>query len=345
LSIPIVQGSNPQGGDADIKLSVCSSRNTVSAPDCTTVCPDCSSTCCPPKTAKATSVKVNFIGDVERGTGTIYSVAPTKQQAVGVSFTPSNATVAGQITFDILNSGGNNGTATVTANATLSGTNYVVTVTGGTQTAVGSAGNLKIRAKCGTTELKQSSGFSVCAQPSVVTTAVQTPTNQYQTVYNFNYQGVLYMGMIHSLTLTSDSGTLLDLDKISVSELNKEVQRNNPPFTAGGIVALGYDLASNYPKSDLHGAAQVTLVCGPVGTFTVDQLFEFKCERCGAVDIAVPQSGFRLVHQVFQGNTPAEWGYKVTKSAVGVTIGTLTTGAGAGTILPNTCANIQIICP
>lgn len=219
------------------------------------------------------------------------------------------------ITLSIEGSGAANGSATINGAATADlGASATVQLRGVTQTAVGSAGQLRLVADHGGTRLAASAGFSVSAIPqnwSVNLNALVTGPERGIDVDNH---------------WESDSGSVADLDQAQRSE---QVQYGVGTGCFAGIRGQnsGYRAANNPPLVD-HHAAGVGLLTG-IGTLTAQQTFIFKDDRTGATDIPAKRSGFSLHREVVA--VPAG-GFEITttKSGAGGTANGFTSAAGAG---------------
>lgn len=258
------------------------------------------------------------IGDVVRGQELPNSLPPTKSYNVSVTITPSLASTDHNIQFDIINGSADNGTATITANATRT-TSGTITVTGGQQTKPGHAGQLKIRARFdGATEIAFSSGFSICAHPANFSTSLLSDINT-----------ATQVGVQVRNDWESDSGTRSDMDEAERSEVIGVNQRDDPPFTiGGGGLTSGYIPATVSSTVDTHTYPRAGITLGPAGTVTYDQLFMLKCSRCGAIDAACVKSGFKIVHEVKK--IGENWVHTCTKSGAAITINNKSTAAGSG---------------
>jgi len=242
------------------------------------------------------------------------SVPPSKTYEVEIKVTPSLDGSGHHIDLAVINTSVDNGTATVSPTRITKTTK--VTVKGDVQTKPGHAGKLKIQAKLdGATVKAESAGFTVCAHPF-----------NYRDPYHSDVNGAS-IGMRVSDDWDSDSGTFADLDETEISELVAEVRSDSPPFGprgAGRAVNSGY-LPGDQRTIDTHTIAPRP-PAGPAGKRIFDQLCIFKCKRCGATDKVMPNSGFKITHEVFLDG--AQWKHKTTKNGAAVTIGAHSTQAG-----------------
>jgi hypothetical protein len=137
--------------------------------------------------------------------------------------------------------------------------------------------------------------------------------------------------MIVIETLESDSGASSHLDQVEWSELVEQFVRDDPPFGVGSgrINKSGYIAAVPPPGlsiTDRH--VEPTPSAGPTGKVEKLQVHMFKCKRCGALDKAIPFSGFQITHQLFQQGK--EFKHQVTKKP-----------AEIGIRIPNTTTDIK----
>ena len=253
------------------------------------------------------------------------SLPPTKTYAVQVTVEPP-LTGSDFIELSIIGSSVLNGSATVSPSRITKTTTVVVT--GGSQTLPRNAGRLQIQAKLNGNDVKAvSDGFSVCAHPLNLKTKFFRDINAGQA------------GMIVAETLDSDSGRFADLDQVQWSEVVEPLTRNEPPFNQGsGIINNSAFLPVIPPPgkfiSDTHAEPRPS--AGPKGIVDKIQLHIFNCARCGAIDKAVPNSGFDIEHEVFPAGN--RFKHKVTKSATDISIilpsnrGTVKTKAGLGNV-------------
>jgi hypothetical protein len=253
------------------------------------------------------------------------SLPPTKTYSVRVSIEPPLTGTSDFIELSIINSNGLNGTATVTPTRITQSTTVVVT--GGSQTRPGNGGRLQIQAKLNGKEVKATSnGFSVCAHPTT-----------YEETFFQDLNTPTAVGMIVKDTVKSDSGKFDDLDQVEISEVVEQFRKDEPPFNDGsGFVKQSDYMAAIPPPGKIAGDthAEPRPSAGPKGTSTRIQLSMFKCWRCGAVDKAVPNSGYDIEHTVSQ--VGGKWKHRVIKKGteIGITLrttkATLKSKAGLG---------------
>jgi hypothetical protein len=254
-------------------------------------------------------------------------IPPSKTVDVPVVLTgiPSGSSAA----IDVEGSGGANGTATLTAGASLA-TSGNVTLKGGSQTSPGNAGKLKLRATLGTAIVGQSSGFTVAAWPT-----------DYTDPLNADIDSGGAVGLSVKDGWSSDgSGSIAELDEVKISERVDLQSRDNPPFTvvgaisaapAGGITS-GYLAATaltvdshTYSRADIN---TVGITFGP-WSIVYGQLCIFKCRRTGVVDLVMPKSGYRIAHTAWK-LPMIGWAHMARKFGTGVTVEGRTATAGSG---------------
>lgn len=219
------------------------------------------------------------------------SLPPTKTYVVQVLVEPPLNGTGQFIELSIVNSSFDNGTARVFPTRITRSTS--VTVTGGAQTTPGHAAQLQIQAKLdGVTVKATSAGFSVCAHP----------LNMEETFFK-DLNSSTAVGIIVKVALKSDSGKFEDLDKIEMSEVVEQFRKDEPPFKQGSGFANNSGYGPLIPPpgkalADTHGEPRPDP--GPKGISNRIQLHIFRCNRCGAIDKVVPNSGFDIKHEVFQ---------------------------------------------
>ena len=237
-------------------------------------------------------------------------IPPTK--SVDVPVTLANIPPAGSVTIDVEGSGGANGTATLTAGASLAASGKV-TVKGGTQTSPGNAGNLKLRATVGSTVVGRSAGFTVAAYPINYTDTFLSDIND-----------GTRLGMVVQDGWSSDgSGPISELDQVEISERVDNQSRDNPPFTVAGASSAtsgtsGY-IAANSVTQDTFQMAKSGIVTTGLGiglwTRVQGQLCLFKCKRTGVTDVVMPASGYKIIQMVFN-FIPPPWASRFTHRTV-----------------------------
>lgn len=246
------------------------------------------------------------------------SVPPSKTYEVEVTVSPSLECCPGQyLDLAIVDSTADNGTATISpARITKTTT---ATVTGGSQTKPGHAGLLKIQAKAEDGTIKfLSAGFSVCAHPI-----------NYGDSFAQDVNGGA-VGVKVADSWDSDSGTLTDLNETEVSEVVAEAHSDSPPWDPAGS---GTGNNSGYLPGDKLTVDSHTWgrpPAGPAGTKEFTQLSIFKCRRCGATDKVQPNSGMRIIHEVYLVGT--QWKHRTRKIGEDVTIGAYSTKAGSANV-------------
>lgn len=244
-------------------------------------------------------------------------IPPTKTVDVPVSVT--GIPPGGSATIDVEGSGGANGTATLTAGASLAASGKV-TVKGGTQSSPGNAGKLNLRAQLGATVVGRSAGFTVAAWPINFTDTLDA---------DFDAGGAVGLSVKDGWS-SDGSGPITELDEVEITERVDLQSRDNPPFSvigaisaapAGGVTS-GY-LAANALTTDTHtyGKTDIKtagLAAGP-WTIVYGQLSLFKCKRTGVVDRVMPASGLKITHLAWQ--LPiVGWSHMAHKSGAGVTV-------------------------
>ena len=235
------------------------------------------------------------------------SLPPRKTYQVDVSIQPPLP--AGQaVDIEIINGSAVNGTATVWPNK-LS-TSGRVTVTGERQTSPGNAGQLRIQAKLNGQVLATSGGVSVCAHPSAV-----------RITSSGRLVNPSHIGISVRIQVESDSGSVTDLDQAEMNEFVEELDRNSPPFSAGGktVGSPFYQKIGAGTGTDEHGYRPFP---GTAGKLTIEQIHVFKCARCGAEHIPIAESGFEIVGRVFTDDKGKTWKLEVTRegTATGVRV-------------------------
>jgi Domain of unknown function (DUF4157) len=254
-------------------------------------------------------------------------IPPTK--TVDVLATLTGIPPGGSVAIDVEGSGGANGTATLTAGASLAASGKV-TVKGDTQTSPGKAGKLNLRAKLGATVVGRSAGFTVAAWPTDYTDPLDA---------DIDTGGAVGLSVQDGWS-SDGSGPITELDKVKISERVDLQSRDNPPFTvvgaisaapAGGVTS-GY-LAADALTKDSHTYARADinttgLAAGP-WRIVYGQLCIFKCERTGVVDLVMPKSGYTITHSAWR--LPiVGWTHIARKVGVGVTVEGRTATAGSG---------------
>ena len=245
------------------------------------------------------------------------SVPPSKTYEVEVKVDPPMDDCPGQfIELSIINTNADNGTATVAPTRIAKTT--TITVTGGNQTKPGHGGQLKIQAKLdGTTVKAESSGFTVCAHPVNFTDAFKSDIDDPTSV-----------GVVVQDGWDSDSGTFAHLDEAEISEVVEYDVPTSPPYVGGGGANNSGYLPAHHLTTDTHTIDRPA--AGPAAPWERRQVSIFKCHRCGATDKVQPNSGLKIVHEVFSDG--GHWKHRVRKFGAKVTARGYTSEAGTANV-------------
>jgi hypothetical protein len=244
--------------------------------------------------------------------------------------TPVAVTVAGLdqaapgVTLSVEGASASNGTATIDGAATKDlRSGATVQLRGGTQTAPGNAGNLRVVARQSGAELARSGSFSVSAIPQNWSVSFQS----------FITEGTDpgMRGIRVTNSWESDSGSVADLDQAKRSE-NVEVKSASGCFSMAPSHTSGYVNATGGSITDSHGSP-ASIMTGP-GTRVAQQTFKFKDDRTASVDIPATNSGFQISREVKAAG--AGFVYHTTKIGAGGTANGVTSTAGAGNVDPGT---------
>jgi len=103
-------------------------------------------------------------------------------------------------------------------------------------------------------------------------------------------------------------------------ELVEEVQRDSPPFSATGnsIVQPHFlPCVAPVPSVDQHGYKPFG---GSPGKLVDEQIHIYKCLRCGATDIPIPNSGFEITGEVRRSGGKLVFSAKKVGAATGVNV-------------------------
>lgn len=308
---------------------MCNSKkaNVAAKSKSDTAC-DATQPACPPKPIPKKDPSITF-AKIIRGNpfvtknatdaGLPPSIPPGKTYEIEITLSLPIMDTGQFVSLAIISASGDNGGATISPVRIQQTT--TITITGGTQTKPGHAGQLKIEAKLdGSTAKGTSDGFSICAHPINYSDPRDSDINTPGSV-----------GVRVQDGWESDSGTFANLDETEISEVVDYVGVNDsPPFAARGAIPFknsGY-LPGNSLTKDSHSIGRASISLGPAGISEALQLCIYKCKRCGVVDIALPKSGFKRVHEVFKDGV--KWKYKTKKFGFSVTIGAYITEAGDG---------------
>jgi hypothetical protein len=219
-----------------------------------------------------------------------------------VEVTVSGASKAAPVVLSVDGASADNGKATINDSATHTLTKSAkVKLKGTAQTSPGKAGNLKLIAKHGSTQLAASNGFSVAAYPKEV------GFNFNSVLSPFVFKGKKYWGAKYDLTFQSDSNTAGDCDKTKVSE-NVLVDTATGYWSGASSTTSGF-IRTTSPQADHHATGGFTKAADmkkamdaadiKKSKYVVHQFFRFSCERTGVAEDKkkapkVPTSGFKV---------------------------------------------------
>ena len=203
--------------------------------------------------------------------GALDRVPPTKTRNVLVTVTPSLPGGATPLFLDVIRTAGTSGSATVSPTFTYSTT--TVTVTGGTQTSLGNANNLRLRAMlCPGSCVCDYEDFSVCAHPMDFRST---------TYVELDPVAGDYYGLAGYYKWDGDSGSQSDLDGCRLAEDNHSYCENRQPFYMGSappeFPPIWMDCAG---ATDLHGAHKDHVKNYTDGTAEYENDYNWLCWRC-----------------------------------------------------------------
>lgn len=240
--------------------------------------------------------------------GALDRVPPSKTRNVLVTVTPSIPGGATPLFLDVIKTAGASGSATVSPSWIYSTT--TVTVTGGAQTSVGNANNLRLRAMlCPSGCICDYEDFSVCAHP----------TNFHSTVSDF--APAPYYGLIAYYAWDSDGGLDSYLDGCQFSEDNHTYSEDRPPFYMGSEPPEPDPFWMDSGAAlDVHGVHKDYVKDYTDGYATYDNDYTWTCFRCGddgnpsdndvshhVYDLAPPASDWRIKTKKTNGCGPANF--------------------------------------
>ena len=227
---------------------------------------------------------------------------------------------SGTINLSIINGNANNGNATVTP-ATISSTTKVL-VEGIAKTKPGNAGMLRIKAEVDGKIKALSRGFSVCCHPINYTDTF---------LRDFDESG--QVGVVVEDGWSSDNGNTTDLSDTEISEVvAHDGQIDSPPFqNLNGVnIRNSRYLPGDRLTTDTHSMPRSMITLGTPGIMEANQLCIYRCNCCAAIDIPLPNSGFKRTHRVFK--VGEKWMHRTEKIGAAVTIGTYSTEAGVANV-------------
>ncbi len=287
----------------------------------------------PPAKGKSNGSALGYtvkIGKVVRDSSTPSlppSVPPGATREVDVTIT-GTLPPGGTVNFDIINGNDTNGTASVdstTISLTASGK---IKIIGGNQNAPQHGQQLQIRAKDSGSgaEMALSDGFGVCAHPQ--NWSLSSPSNingPCELDYNGNYYGLSVLCKWESDGVPS-SPLHNDLTEVAIKEVLSLGTVNRPPFPAVSNSPTDYQPGSDQWIGDTFAIERAAISAGPAGIYERLQLSAFKCNRCGASEVAVKNSGVIITHRV-KLNAAGKWVHTTECAGKALTIGGLSSDA------------------
>jgi hypothetical protein len=226
------------------------------------------------------------------------------------------------VRFSIDGANASNGSATIDGAATAepASTGGTLNLSGVTQTAPGSAGNLTLVARIGSTQLAASGGFSVSSIPQ-----------NFSTTFNSQILTPTMRGLAVNNHWESDSGPT-QVGDLNEAERSEQVQYGTQTGIWAGVVGGNnshYLAANNPPLVDSHGTPLARFT-GP-GSRIAEQTFTFNDKRTGATDIPCTNSGFRLTRTAVV-NAAGSIEFTVDKRGQATTANGFTSAAGSGSV-------------
>jgi len=224
--------------------------------------------------------------------------------------------VKGKKTVDlaIINSDSNNGSATITPSRITA--TQIVTIKGTAMTKEGCGGNLRIEAKVDGVVKAVSAGFSVCCHPVY-----------FINTFNSDLDTLEDLGVVVTDNWSSDNGVFSDLAGTEISEIvSYDGKHDSPPFQKDISANNSKYLAGDAHTIDTHSISRGGIELTKEGISEAYQLSIYRCSRCGAVDIVMPNSGFKRIHSVYKDGE--QWKHETKKTGANVTIRKHSTGAG-----------------
>lgn len=125
-----------------------------------------------------------------------------------------------------------------------------------------------------------------------------------------------------------------DLNDTEISEVVAyDGKTDSPPFPKTdevGVQNSGYMLGDKL-TTDTHTIPRSVITIGTAGVMEASQLCIYRCNCCAAVDIPLPNSGFKRTHHIFLSDT--QWKHRTEKIGAAVTIGTYSTEARTANVI------------
>jgi len=270
-------------------------------------------------------------------------ITPGDDQAVSVDIEPDLTGTGHNVQFSVHQTyGGSSGSGAIAPYSLAD--DETVTITAGNQTAASDPpGQFKeslygLAKLDGTSECGISDGFTVCAHPSGLSfnqcsefkTTTQVPP--YLQALGI---GTFAVGGFFATAWTSDSGDPDDLDQVEAAEvvsaaLDKTGVYEDLEITKGesGWMAVPEKVIDSHVHNNWLATIFLRIDAEGPGHAAFDQVFQFRCKRCGNAPEPVPNSGHLVQFAV---STPGETEvlFETWKSGKAVTVDGVTSGASA----------------
>jgi len=246
-------------------------------------------------------------------------IPPRVATSFEVRVTPDLGDSGQIVTLAVINQGAGNGLVAVNggpaANLTATGTvslgttGDVLGISSPSQTRPGSAGRLQLVARVRGLDTVRTPGFSVAAIPQNYSTRFLDTFNGWVVLppspCRSRFPGLMRsVGILVENSWESDSGELADLDQVERREFVRTVGASGVLRTGEALTQPCFGPAVGGSTQDFHGIplGPLDLARGPrVGQRVTRQTFIFNDRRTGARGVFVPNSGFEIVKEVFEG--------------------------------------------
>jgi hypothetical protein len=227
------------------------------------------------------------------------------------------------VTLSVQGAGAANGTVKINgANSVNLTASATVQLRGVDQTTPSNAGNLKLVARQGTTQLAGSSGFSVSSVPQNWSTSLVSSITDSSAV-----------GMVALNSWQSDSNDITDLDEVKRKEQVEVTTATGPWAGAVQGVSSWRDATMGSIQDNHRDSPRASFRA--IGSKIAKQVFVFKCARTAVTDIPATNSGLLITRNVTSGGTGV-FNYDISKVGTAVTANGFSSGAASGSAVAPT---------